>query len=252
MASTVVDPIGRTGGRLLKGLLYRRGYKLIPVYPPDMGDPFKAEVAACKPYTMTSVERMFSLAMAVRFLVESKVAGDFVECGVWKGGSALLMARTLVELGVDDRSLWLYDTFSGMSEPTDADGRRTWQRWRSLQRDTHNSWCYSPIDEVRATMARSGYPQDAIHLVEGKVEDTIPRSTPSKVALLRLDTDWYESTRHELVHLWPRLAPGGILIIDDYGKWQGARRAVDEYFEQNGPVLLHRIDHTGRAVQKQR
>ncbi len=96
----------------------------------------------------------------------------------------------------------------------------------------------------------SSYPADLFTFVKGKVEDTIPGNAPDAIAILRIDTDWYESTLHELTHLWPRLSPGGVLIIDDYGHMPGARQAVDQFFV-SAPVLLHRIDYTGRTVQKQ-
>jgi hypothetical protein len=109
-------------------------------------------------------------------------------------------------------------------------------------------WCYSSDAEVAANMRTTGYPEDLVRLVKGKVEDTIPGLAPAEIAVLRLDTDWYESTRHELTHLYPRLAPGGVLIIDDYGYWAGARKAVDEYFA--GALFLSRIDGTGRIAIK--
>jgi hypothetical protein len=117
--------------------------------------------------------------------------------------------------------------------------------------DDVSDWCYSPIDEVRKNVFNTGYPEEKIHFIKGKVEDTIPRDIPKKIALLRLDTDWYESTRHELVHLFPRLALYGILIIDDYGCWKGARKAVDEYISENNlRIFLSRIDSTGRVAVK--
>jgi O-methyltransferase len=98
-------------------------------------------------------------------------------------------------------------------------------------------------------MQSTGYPSDRVHYVKGLVEATVPQQAPDEIAILRLDTDWYESTKHELEHLWPRVRPGGVLIVDDYGHFEGARRAVDEFF---GPgVFLHRIDYTGRLVLKQ-
>jgi hypothetical protein len=110
-------------------------------------------------------------------------------------------------------------------------------------------WCYSSLDEVRSNMVRTGYPVDRMRFVKGKVEDSIPGQAPAQIALLRLDTDFYESTYHELRHLYPRLAPGGVLIIDDYGHWAGARKATDQYFAELGrPVLLQRIDYTGRLA----
>jgi hypothetical protein len=100
-------------------------------------------------------------------------------------------------------------------------------------------------------MAMTNYPQDKLNYVVGKVEDTIPETLPRKIALLRLDTDWYESTLHELNHLYPLLTEGGVLIIDDYGHWQGAKKAVDEYIEKNKlKILLNRIDYTGRIAIK--
>jgi hypothetical protein len=110
-------------------------------------------------------------------------------------------------------------------------------------------WCNASIEDVQANMARSSYPSQRIHLVKGPVESTIPGVAPDDIALLRLDTDWYESTRHELEHLFPRLVPGGVLIIDDYGHWQGARQAVDEYLAKSDvPILLNRVDYTGRIA----
>jgi len=96
-----------------------------------------------------------------------------------------------------------------------------------------------------------GYPEQQIHFVEGLVEETLPAEAPEEIALLRLDTDWYSSTKHELEQLYPRLAPGGVLILDDYGHWQGARRAVDEYFAENQiTLLLNRVDSTARIGVK--
>ena len=102
-----------------------------------------------------------------------------------------------------------------------------------------------------AAMALTNYDPKCMHFVQGKVEDTIPEQAPQSIALLRLDTDWYESTRHELEHLFPRLSPGGILIIDDYGDWQGARKATDEFVAKHAPgFFLSRIDDTGRLAIK--
>jgi hypothetical protein len=104
---------------------------------------------------------------------------------------------------------------------------------------------------VQRAVRSTGYDPGKIHLIKGKVEDTVPGAAPTKIALLRLDTDWYESTRHELEHLFPRLSPGGVIIIDDYGHWQGARRATDEFLAQhNIPLLLNRIDYTARIGVK--
>ena len=100
---------------------------------------------------------------------------------------------------------------------------------------------------MKESVGSINYPAHKIHFIKGKVEDTIPEQSPEKIALLRLDTDWYESTKHELIHLFPRLAIGGVIIIDDYGHWQGARKAVDEYLaEHQIALMLHRVDVTAR------
>lgn len=107
------------------------------------------------------------------------------------------------------------------------------------------------MGEVSSNLARTDYPSERTHLVKGRVEDTVPSEAPERIAVLRLDTDWYESTRHEMEQLFPRLPPGGVLILDDYGHWQGSRRAVDEYLAAEGlHLLLQRIDYTGRIATK--
>jgi hypothetical protein len=210
----------------------------------------------CQGASMTSVERLYGLWRAVRYATEAGIPGAFVECGVWRGGSVMLMAATLRGLGVRDRDIWLYDTFEGMSEPSGNDVDVMGNPAESLLRSDAKSedsgiWAYAPIDAVRRNVAQVDYPTDRYRFVKGRVEDTIPAEAPEEIAVLRLDTDWYESTRHELVHLFPRLRPGGVLIIDDYGHWQGARKAVDEYFAASDvKVLLNRLDYTGRIAVK--
>jgi O-methyltransferase len=180
---------------------------------------------------------------------------------VWRGGSVLAMIATLQELGVDDRDIHLFDTFEGMTEPTaedvsplDGPALETWNESRARgERPWDEVFGETKFgeDAVRATLEATGYPRERLHLVRGPVEETLPGSAPARLALLRLDTDWYESTRAEMEHLYPRLSEGGVLIVDDYGHWQGARRAVDEYLAAAGtPLLLSRIDYTGRIAVK--
>lgn len=198
---------------------------------------------------MVGIERCFALYQAVKYIVSANIPGDFVECGVWKGGSSMLMLFTLQHLGVTNRNIWLYDTFSGMTKPGDEDGEKEKKEWEKLQTGADQSnWCLAKQDEVAANLKLTGYQDSLIHFVKGKVEETIPGKIPDQIALLRLDTDWYASTRHELIHLYPRLQKKGVLLLDDYGYWQGHRKATDEYFE--GKILLHRIDDTGRIFVK--
>lgn len=214
-------------------------------------------MAKVKGLTATGPGRMVGLIDAVKYVVANRIEGAIIECGVWRGGSSMLAALTLLELGDTARDLFLFDTFEGMSPPSDKDvmfdGTKAKDVLDASERreELDNYWCIGSVENVRGNMLSTGYPEKHIHLVKGKVEDTIPRHAPEKIALLRLDTDWYESTKHELEHLYPRLAPHGVLIIDDYGHWVGAKQAVDEYFAaQKLKPFLSRLDYTGRLVIK--
>jgi hypothetical protein len=209
---------------------------------------------------MTSPARQQALIDAVRYCVRRGVPGDFAECGVWRGGSVLAMILTLQELGSEDRDVYLYDTFEGMTAPSEHDvseaqgpALATWEEARGQEARPWSEWFGADkFNEaaVRQTITSTGYPEERLHFVRGPVEETLPNRAPAHLALLRLDTDWYESTRHELEHLYPRLSGGGVLIIDDYGHWEGCKRAVDEYFTANGEIFLARIDYTGRIAIK--
>lgn len=205
-----------------------------------------------RPFTQTSPERVRAVVQAVRYLERYRIGGDVVECGVWKGGSMMAMARSLLELGSTSRTLWLFDTFEGMSPPTEHDVD-AWGRPAQAYLDRGPRFNAASLAEVREHMKLAGYPDERVRYVEGRVEETVPREAPDRIALLRLDTDWYQSTRHALENLFPRVVPCGIVIIDDYGHWLGARKAVDEYLERcEVPCFLARIDYTGRMVLKPR
>jgi O-methyltransferase len=205
---------------------------------------------------MTTTERMYALWQSVRHVCRQGVRGDLVECGVWRGGSSMIAALTLAEEGDGERRLWLYDTFAGMSEPSERDvtvhGMSARDNWQSISTTPGDpTMAAASLAEVRANMASTGIAAERVEYVRGPVEQTIPARVPERVALLRLDTDWYESTRHELEHLWERLEPGGVLIVDDYGHWTGAREAVDEFFAGRPDApLLARVDYTGRVGVK--
>jgi O-methyltransferase len=219
-----------------------------PLRYADLSPERQALFERVRPYTQTSRERVVTLADAVEYVVRANVAGDLVECGVWRGGSSMAVALTLLRLGAADRRLWLYDTFGRMPAPGEHDrdyaGCDVAGHESSMLGDAGLS-----LPDVQAAMRSTAYPERQIRYVPGRVEDNIPATAPDRVALLRLDTDWYESTRHELEHLYPRLSRGGVLIIDDYGHYAGARRAVDEYFA-HAPILLARVDYTGRMAVK--
>jgi O-methyltransferase len=232
----------------------------LPKYliPEDFTVEDRELVNVVRPYTMTSPERIYALAQAVRYVVRHEIPGDIVECGVWRGGSMMVVARMLLQLGDVGRRLYLFDTFEGMTPPTEKDvlnsGRSAVDLLANEKKHVQTSlWCCSPIDDVRQNLYRTGYSPEKVHFIKGRVEDTIPGDAPQSISILRLDTDWYESTRHELIHLFPRLSPGGVLILDDYGWWKGARQATDEYLEQhNLKLLLNRIDAWGGRLAVKR
>ena len=222
--------------------------------PPDIDDDARAIIETVSPFSMTSPERLLALRDAVRHVCRHGIEGDIVECGVWRGGSMMAAALTMLECG-GRRRIHLFDTFEGMPPPAATDRDLTGVSAATLlaaeQRESGDTWAFSPLDQVRANLRSTGYPAELVRFVPGRVEETIPEAAPERIAVLRLDTDWYESTRHELEHLYPRLAVGGVLIVDDYGHWQGARRAVDEYLAASGArLLLSRIDYTGRMAVK--
>lgn len=242
-------------------IIRKFGYDLVQyskqgIFPPDLSQEDVALIRAVKPYTITSPETIFALIQAVRYVVKANIPGSIVECGVWKGGGMMAVAHTLLRCGQYDRDLYLFDTFEGMTRPSDVDisfgGEPASVKFdRTKKTDESSDWCYSSIDDVRRNLLITGYDSNRLKFVKGKVEDTIPSSAPDTISLLRVDTDWYESTRHELVHLYPRLSPGGVLVVDDYGYWQGCRKATDEYFSQNEiHVLLNRTDKGGRIAIK--
>lgn len=236
------------GVNLLSAHQVRQLYSIDSNIEDDFIEIFKK----CKNYTMTNWARMYSLYKSVEYIVKNDIFGDIVECGVWRGGSALVVAETLVLLEDYKRDIYLFDTYKGMTEPTlgvDVDnyGEEAHLLWKQRSAGGHNDWCYASVEDVKKNMSLSGYPSDKLHFVIGDVLETVPDSGIHSIAILRLDTDWYESTKIELEVLYPKLSKSGVLILDDYGDWLGAKKAVDEYFigEKTFP-LLQRIDHGAR------
>ena len=205
--------------------------------------------------TMVSLERLQTTVMACKHALDRDIEGDFVECGVWRGGNAIAAAE-IFKLYKSDKSVWLFDTYKGMTAPTNADvqasnGEAAINQYIADQKETHNEWCYASIDDVRNNFTNLGLTSN-IFFVEGDVCQTLDRAmVPNKICVLRLDTDWYESTKKELEILYPKLSRGGCLIIDDYGHWSGSKKATDEYFEKhdNRPYLQY-TDYTGRVAVK--
>lgn len=220
--------------------------------PPDFRNDEIKIIDEVRPWTLTSAERIYAVIQAVRYICASPIEGAIVECGVWKGGSMAAVAKTLLQMQDVRRDLYLFDTFEGMTEPTTQDVDYSGKQASEIMLEDSGYRCAdAPLQQVKEVLYGTGYPKEKIHFVQGRVEETIPASAPDTISLLRLDTDWYASTKHELVHLFPRLSRAGVIIIDDYGHWRGSRQACDEYFTQNRiPILLNRIDYTGRIALK--
>lgn len=222
--------------------------------PADVEAADVAIAQAVKPRTMTSFDKLFGLISATRYIARHKIEGDVVECGVWRGGSMMAVALTLCEEGETGRQLHLFDTFEGMPPPSEEDQRRKDGADAQLLLDRNEKssmvWAAASQDDVRAGMESTPYPADQINYFAGMVEETIPEHAPERISLLRLDTDWYDSTVHELNHLYDRLTPGGVIIFDDYGYWEGARKAVDEFLDRTGEPLLLIRTGTGRLAVK--
>lgn len=219
----------------------------------DTGDEFLAIWERCKAQTMTSPDRSFVLYTAVKHVAAVKLPGAFVECGVWRGGSSMIAALTFLACQ-ELRDLYLLDTFAGMTAPTEHDvapDGPAQNKWLSRRKNGYVDWCYASLEDVQNNMASTGYPDRHLHFIKGRVEETLPSLPTEKIAVLRLDTDFYESTKAELEYLWDRIVPGGFLILDDYGHWAGARKAVDEFFARRGlNIFLCRVDHSARIAVK--
>lgn len=169
------------------------------VFPADFSSIDIDIINKVLPYTIVSVERLHSVIESVRYIVRNNIPGVFVECGVYKGGCIMAIAYTLMSEGVQDREIYLYDTFEGMPEPTEKDvdfqGNKASNKFEQLKRSNDSSdWVYCSLEQVQNNISQTMYPKDKIQYVKGMVERTIPQTIPSEIAMLRLDTDWYSST----------------------------------------------------------
>ena len=245
--------------RSLEGLGYRLQRIKVPAREPDDVDPRDQEIwQEVRTYTMTGRERTLALIASVRYVISHGIPGDLAECGVWRGGSAMAMALTLMQEGDSTRKVWLFDTFAGMTPPSDCDVELATNVSAALQMSStpategDHVWCIATLPVVTANMVSTGFPTNRMEFVQGDVSMTLREGrTPIELSLLRLDTDWYDSTSAELEVLYPRLAIGGVCILDDYGHWLGAKLAVDQYFAEHPPLpLMTRMDYAGRLLVK--
>lgn len=238
--------------KIAKSFFKTFGYELQKINHRDFSENEIEIIQSVKLFTQTSSARIVSLIHSVEYVIKNNIPGSIVECGVWKGGSMMATIKALQNFNQSDHELYLFDTFEGMPKPTDVDislddynANNEFSEQKISEQSS--SWNKISLLEVKKNVLKLGYDEKKIHFIKGMVEQTIPKYSPKEISILRLDTDWYESTKHELIHLFPRLSNGGVLIIDDYGFWKGSKKAVDEYFFENKiPFLLNRIDNTGR------
>ena len=208
-------------------------------------------------FTMTSVARLVNTLKACKYVVQNNIPGDFVECGVWRGGHGILAKKIFERMG-SSKKVWMFDTFEGMAEPTEYDvnaktKEKALIKYQGKNKGTHVDWCYASLEDVKKCCQVSGIDINSINFIKGDVCNTLndPANRPDNIAVLRLDTDWYKSTKAELEWLYPNLSNSGVLIIDDYGHWQGSRKAVDEYFANSEyKPLFNVVDYTGRSAIK--
>jgi hypothetical protein len=240
----------------LFGLVIRRSWPSEKGLPVDCSEFERETILLAKKYSMTPFERLWALTYASNYVRSKKIPGDFVECGVWKGGNLILLSLLNEHYG-DDRKIYGFDTFTGMTEPTEYDqniqgvtAKSALQNsiYKDGEKSTH---AFASLDLVKNVLKENKCTN--VELVIGDVKDTlqIPENLPNSISILRLDTDWYESTKIELEILYPLLEPGGVLIIDDYGYWSGSRKAVDEYFEGKTTFMFH-VDSDCRMIVKEK
>lgn len=202
-------------------------------------------------------------AEAVKYILSRNILGAFVECGVDAGNFQVVWIQELKKQN-KIRNIYLYDTFSGLTKPSEFDYTRpdavyfsmnntdVKNMWKSQIVDANtNRWCYTPLDKVKLRLNVLDYPTENLHYIVGDVMQTLKMFVPEKIAMLRLDTDWYESSKFELEMMFDRVIPGGLIIFDDYYHWDGQRRAVDEFFQQRGiNVDIIKIDaKTGYIIK---
>jgi hypothetical protein len=197
--------------------------------------------------TMTSDERVAGLHTAIVDVYKIKIQGDFVECGVWMGGNLIIAKKFFDSVNDLSRVFYGFDTFEGMTKPTENDSKKAHRWWDGV------GACIASIEDVITEIKKHEIFDHRVILVKGDVNNTLttPANLPEKISILRLDTDWYDSTKIELEILYNKLVPGGYLIIDDYGYWSGCAKAVDEFFgKEFVNNNFQKLDNTGIMYKK--
>ena len=254
-----MDKTRIVGGRLTPLRQWLANKLVKPLKAPsdvDMETAFNEIWAVVSPYTLTSKESGYALFKAGEYVTAQRIPGALVECGVYRGGSSMLMALAALHFGDRSRLLHLFDTFAGMPRPgvferSTLSGNFQQDRWEAgIRSDGSNEWCFASLAEVKQNFKATHYPSNLLCTHVGDVASTLPNSNLSSIAILRLDTDFYESTKIELEQLYPKVSERGFVVVDDYGHFDGARRATDEYLNTLTPrPFLHRVNYSVRMIQ---
>lgn len=245
---------------LINKLIVSTGYSLInnnqKIIELNIDD--KKLINLIQKYSMTPQIRIFNLLQSLRHIKYKKIEGDYVECGVWKGGNIILFKKFIENEDRDSiKNIFAFDTYEGMTEPDENDydisskvsanvllkGDKTKQT---------NLWGVCSLENVKKNILENVNNMKNIKFIKGRVENTLnlDSNLPDKISLLRLDTDWYSSTKKELEVLYSKVSSGGIIIIDDYGHWGGSKKAVDNFF-LNKYVWMHYVDYACRLIIKE-
>jgi len=194
---------------------------------------------------MAGLKRLNNVQHCVEQILADGVAGDFIETGVWRGGSSILMRGVLKAYGVTDRKVWLADSFAGLPKSTHKEDLHwNFERYRQLA---------VSVEQVQENFRKYGLLDDQVGFIKGWFKDTLAKAPLQQIALLRLDGDLYESTWDAIVPLYPKLVIGGYILIDDYGGIDSCRKAISDYRAQHGITEeIHVVDQSGVYWRKER
>jgi hypothetical protein len=207
---------------------------------PDVDDPryvrgFIAHYIKGHAHTMVPLVRLTNVQECVVDVLERGVPGDLIETGVWRGGTTIFMRAILKAYGVTNRRVWVADSFQGLPEPDEERHPEEAHAHKSkIMTDEYKHFAVS-AEDVRANFRRYDLLDEQVRFLEGWFKDTLPTAPVEKLAVIRLDGDYYDSTMDALTSLYPKLSPGGYVIIDDYGEdlWTKCRQAVDDFRQRH-------------------
>jgi hypothetical protein len=227
--------------------------------PDPADDPGRYVVAAVEHYqqsaavSMLPVARLDNLQKCIVDVIVNRVPGDLVETGVWRGGATIFMRAVLKVYGQADRIVWAADSFEGLPEPDPEKYPLESKAFKSDAMTKYYNHFAVGLDEVKRNFEAYGMLDAQVRFLKGWFKDTLPSVPIDKIAVLRLDGDYYESTRDALRSLYDKVSPGGYIIIDDFGEdhWTYCRRAVDEFRAERGITEpLDYVDERCRFWQK--